>query len=479
MRAFAAVEAYQEVACVLSGTATGLDAREYGTYTSVQEAIDASHPGDTITLVRNVTESVYLYNQTPSVTNLTLDLDGHTLSSSGESPQGLALFAPVTLFVGTSAEYGTACAHTNIVIKNGTLANNVPGSDYYGLTSVDGFEGLNLTVDGVTLTATNPANSYGMYLLASGTYTVHNSNVRGDSVGIFLGAGELALSGSTVTGGTSAAPGGIMATAGAGSALALIQQDRDLPVATTITNSALNAANAVFEQPASYLPAAAANTTLTVKSGIFAGDLATTTLEGSLAGGVYDHEPAANLLVDGATVNPVAEGWFAVATSDATPDDDANNGGDNNDGNGAPEDDNNQDPSAPEGDTGTEGDNAPEGEATPEDGTNNGTPEDDANGDADTDDELETETPGDNADKDSELEAETPSDTSDTTNSTTSETVEVTTTDTTSNVTPAAVQTEATLPQTSDALAATSALAALAASGTLLTLGALAFTRKN
>lgn len=125
----------------------------------------------TITLIADATENVTI----PANANITLDLDGKTLTNSGDTTNKATL----------SVE-GTA------IVKNGTVTG---GASYY---NIEVKTGGNLTLEGVTATAGNTGSSmldnWGTLTITSGTYTGGLDVVKNEPNGtLTINGGEFEL----------------------------------------------------------------------------------------------------------------------------------------------------------------------------------------------------------------------------------------------------------------------------------------------
>ena len=116
-------------------------------FTSLQEAIDAAHDGETVTLLTDAAEDVAISK------SITLDMGGKTLTNTNSGK------ATISVRSGT------------VTVKNG---NVVGGTSYYNI-EVTKNSNANLTLTDVTATAGNTGSSmidnWGTLTIESGTYT--------------------------------------------------------------------------------------------------------------------------------------------------------------------------------------------------------------------------------------------------------------------------------------------------------------------
>jgi hypothetical protein len=301
-------------ACVLTSNDKNIE------FATVQEAINASEPGDTVTLLRDVRESIDVDNHAGNTTKmeLTIDLGGHTLYSTGLRATGKSAIATINLFYGTSSDYGKFVADTQLTIKNGNVVNNVEGKDYYGIASNGSYTNANLTLENVNVTATYPGDSYGCFLPANGTIVVKNSIIKGDSVGIELRAGKLTVINSELIGGmgTPSIPAlSASGAIGANMGLAVLQHSTQHTMSVTIEDSTLTGGASLFE--ANPFNNANHNVSINVKSGTLNGLISSDCCTGFLNGGTYSVQPEAKYVAQGAGAYQTSTGSFVIETSHA------------------------------------------------------------------------------------------------------------------------------------------------------------------
>lgn len=135
-------------------------------YETIAKAVTAAKDGDTIMLLNDVdlgSSSVKFYNS--SVSNLTFDLGGHTITSSGSS----------TVLV----------AYDGLVIKNGTIANTNAKSTSKAVSAQFTAQcEHSLTLEGVTVNSSNGVGVYATMLKGNGTVTIKSGTVISGNIGV-------------------------------------------------------------------------------------------------------------------------------------------------------------------------------------------------------------------------------------------------------------------------------------------------------
>jgi hypothetical protein len=302
-------------ACVLTGNDKNIE------FATVQEAINASEPGDTVTLLRDVTESIAINNQ-GDTTNLTLNLNGCTIASAGERilPDGTVKPASyaIGLFYGTSTDQGVTSSSAHVTIKNGKVLNNVEGSNHYGIANNGSYTGANLTLSNLTIEATHPTLSYACYLPAKGNYVINNCTIESRSVAVELRAGNLTVTDSTLTGGLGepGIPGGNHSgTTSFNTALGISQHLTQHDINVTIEGSTLTGGAAIIE--ANPQNNANHNVSINVKSGTLNGLISSDCCTGFLNGGTYSVQPEAKYVAQGAGAYQTSAGTYVIETSHA------------------------------------------------------------------------------------------------------------------------------------------------------------------
>ena len=174
-------------------------------YGSLQDAVNAAKDGDTITLCRDLTESVTIGSDA-SASLIKIDLNGHTLTGNGDSAIKLATTHDLTLVNGTVATTAKDCIRLEQKSSGSTV--NLGGGEH----------GLTLTCDDA-----NDKTSACVYLFKSdstvnflsGTYSCTR-----DSAAVIAGAksAKFNVSGGTFASGTektiSASAGSVSVSAG-------------------------------------------------------------------------------------------------------------------------------------------------------------------------------------------------------------------------------------------------------------------------
>ena len=193
---------------VASVSLDGGDAESYTTIGAAWSAAKSASSYATVTLLDDATASGQL--TLASDKTITLDMNGHTLTASGESYSsgGVFYLTAGTLEVCDGSEDG-----------GGTIAGGIAtsgGAFYVGKTSTSiwtASSSATLTVADVTVSG-NSATNGGAFYLDNGTLTVSGSIVSGNAASSKGGAfycssnGTLTVSESTVSGNTSGGSGG-------------------------------------------------------------------------------------------------------------------------------------------------------------------------------------------------------------------------------------------------------------------------------
>ena len=116
-------------------------------YATLQEAVNAANPGETVTLLADTSEDVTINK------SITLNLGGNTLTNKSAGK------ATISVTGGT------------VTVKSGTVQG---GTSYYNIEVTEG-SNANLTLEGVTATAGNTGSSmidnWGTMTITSGTYS--------------------------------------------------------------------------------------------------------------------------------------------------------------------------------------------------------------------------------------------------------------------------------------------------------------------
>ena len=138
-------------------------------YDSLTDAIAAAKNGDTIVLLKSVTENNVSFTKSG---NYTLNLNGNTLESTAVGSDIIALRA----------------ADLTLTIQNGTLATDITNT--YGIYAYNaygtvGYDNLNLELDHVTIDCIDQALGV-QGLNANQNVTVKNSNLICESTGIYF-----------------------------------------------------------------------------------------------------------------------------------------------------------------------------------------------------------------------------------------------------------------------------------------------------
>ena len=193
---------------VASVSLDGGDAESYTTIDAAWSAAKSASSYATVTLLADATASGQL--TLASDKTITLDMNGHTLTASGESYSsgGMFYLTAGTLEVCDGSEDGGG------TIAGGTATSG--GAFYVGKTSTSiwtASSSATLTVADVTVSG-NSAKNGGAFYLDNGTLTVSGSIVSGNAASSNGGAfycssnGTLTVSDSTVSGNTSGGSGG-------------------------------------------------------------------------------------------------------------------------------------------------------------------------------------------------------------------------------------------------------------------------------
>lgn len=282
-------------------------------YNTLADAVaDASTTNpDTIQLLKDTTERLTLNNGK----DITLDLDGHTLSYANQTVSvrhgKLTVNGPGTIkenspYLGAILIKGsTNQGDTNysVVNVNGdvTLSGWAPvfvdqnSEKAYGITvnlngatlkaqkDTGGDNGVGLYVNGSIKDTVNApviklenttidAQGEGMYLAGYADTTIKGGSIVGTQTGIEIRAGKLAVNGVTVTGNgtpTTVTPNGNGSTAD-GVGIAVMQHTTKLPINVTISDSKVSGYNGVLQSNPQNNPADdIAKVTINIESGYF------------------------------------------------------------------------------------------------------------------------------------------------------------------------------------------------------------------
>ena len=121
-------------------------------YASIADALAAAQPGDTIVLLRDVTENITINM------SLTLDLAGFTLTGTG-----------------TETVVKISGENLNIIVKDGTITGG--STDYGGGVNIQNVAGT-VTLDNCTITKNEASNAGGgIYIASSGTVKIKNGKI--------------------------------------------------------------------------------------------------------------------------------------------------------------------------------------------------------------------------------------------------------------------------------------------------------------
>ena len=164
-------------------------------YATLQEAINAATTDETVTLLQNVdlgSEKIGFYNG--DNTNLTFDLNGHTITTKTTGPSG----------------YAVAVAKDGLVIKNGTISNTSESTNlrscavYVTSAGTTTFENVKLTATGSGIYASvnkgEAVINVGNDTEISGVYGVYLNGTENKSS--YSGAKILNVTGGKITGTT-------------------------------------------------------------------------------------------------------------------------------------------------------------------------------------------------------------------------------------------------------------------------------------
>lgn len=151
-------------------------------YATIADAIAAANKANnkTLTLLNDVSQQVVI----PNNVEVTLDLNGHTLTNTG---------------TGTGSSKATLSVAGNATVKNGTI---IGGSSYYNIKVKTGGS---LTLEKVTATAGNTGSSmidnWGTLTITSGTYTGGLNVLKNEATGtVVISDGTFELSYSSPNG---------------------------------------------------------------------------------------------------------------------------------------------------------------------------------------------------------------------------------------------------------------------------------------
>ena len=121
-------------------------------YPTIADALAAAQPGDTIVLLRDVTENITINM------SLTLDLAGFTLTGTG-----------------TETVVKISGENLNIIVKDGTITGG--STDYGGGVNIQNVAGT-VTLNNCTITKNEASNAGGgIYIASSGTVKIKNGKI--------------------------------------------------------------------------------------------------------------------------------------------------------------------------------------------------------------------------------------------------------------------------------------------------------------
>ena len=172
------------VASITSGNVTNR-------YTSLQDAMDAAQPNDTILLLDNISASTDTFPILVWKELITLDLNGKTISGSSDSSSG-DLIQIYRMKVGGDYSYGQLTLNDGSAEKSGEIVCD-PGGCENVINIVDGPNVLTMYGGKISGGTTNVKNT-GKFVMNGGEISGRTTNVNS--------SGQFVMSGGKISGGT-------------------------------------------------------------------------------------------------------------------------------------------------------------------------------------------------------------------------------------------------------------------------------------
>lgn len=278
-------------------------------YSSLEEALDAAQANDTIRLLNNVE-----LNKTLNFdkNNLTLDLNGHTISQGDDFSENFFIRNPKNLTITdnsaskngkiTSASVATIYTTGSLIIESGTIENiQESGAHAVYLTGASSLEANGGTItanaNGIRTDANFSGNilfnggkvcaNYGIYA-DKGTIQVDNGEINGTLCGFYVNNVQLTINDGNVS---------------------AVTND-----AIRIINSTLTVNDGSLESQGRQSIYATGNNTLTIRGGVFKGTTGGLVVYAEnesqfISGGNFSSNPK---------VDYIADGYYTVVESDDT-----------------------------------------------------------------------------------------------------------------------------------------------------------------
>ena len=296
-------------------------------YETLQEAINATVTGDTVTLLADVDlgSSVSFYNKKDtSVCNLTFDLNGHTITSAiGDNGTVLAAREGLVIKNGaivntsesTNKKTSAICVTSKgtTTIENVTVTSKVSGVYICQLTST-GAEVVNVE------SGTFISGEYGVYIANPKgsttkspveTLNINGGTINGTHTGVYAKGAESGSRNAVVN---------VNITAGTVSSVGVYGAKEEQPVNLTVSGGTIsdklhidNLGGKALVTGGAVKGAVTNNGTLTISGGTFNGDLTNKT-NGSITitGGTFATKPNETYLADGYVFATNGDGTYGV-----------------------------------------------------------------------------------------------------------------------------------------------------------------------
>ena len=297
-------------------------------YDTLEEAINATATGDTVTLLADVDlggSSVSFYNKKDtSVCDLTFDLNGHTITSAiGDNGTVLAAREGLVIKNGaivntsesTNKKTSAICVTSKgtTTIENVTVTSKVSGVYICQLTST-GAEVVNVE------SGTFISGEYGVYIANPKgsttkspveTLNINGGTINGTHTGVYAKGAESGSRNAVVN---------VNITAGTVSSVGVYGAKEEQPVNLTVSGGTIsdklhidNLGGKALVTGGAVKGAVTNNGTLTISGGTFNGDLTNKT-NGSItiSGGTFTTKPNETYLADGYVFAANADGTFSV-----------------------------------------------------------------------------------------------------------------------------------------------------------------------
>ena len=235
-----------------------------------------------------VLENVVLSGSTFGVELGSATKSASTLVVNGDNTQISGGVAGIAFF-------GSTDGQSKLIVNAGTISGG-----YYGIAGQgdpNKYGPTEIVINGGTVKGTNADDSTGIYHPQLGTLTIAGGAISG-ATGIEMRAGELSVTGGTVTGtgAYAVSPNGNGSTT-TGAAIAIAQHTTQQIVKVTVSGGTFEAEKAISE--ANPQNNASPDITLDVTAGSFKGDIVSVDCDEFISGGSFDRPVATAQLVAG------------------------------------------------------------------------------------------------------------------------------------------------------------------------------------